>query len=616
MEKVSDIVLKQEMDFIRGSTRTSKYVTFSLYETLSRIDAYLNSTHISGSKDAKGRLKPFINIVITAANIWWRATDIDRQHIKLWAKKRKQWLKSFFINIVFQNWMKKEDFGIFLNEWGRTLSRYGSALIKFVENSSGLHISVIPWNTLIIDSVNINAAPIIEVIELSESQLQERIETHGYDAKAVENLLEAKRMRETIDKQRKDTKSNYYKLYEVHGKFAESEITGKDKDTKIIQQMHVISFVGGKKDGMNDTKEFTLFKGKEDDPYELTHLIKEDNRVIGIGPVEYLFDAQWMQNHAVKSTKDHLDIASKLLLQTADPNFLGRNINDQLESGDILVYGLNKPLTKVDNISHDIVSWQNYAIQFKEAGRELVGISEAMLGTQPKAGTAWRLQETVLAESYSLFELMTENKGLDLARIIRKRILPYLLKKYNTNEEISTILEQNDLDKIDRIFIKNESIRRVNEKIFSNLEALAQGQEGQLIGPMEQSQMLQTEEQAIKSGLQQLSNQRFFAPSEVNWKKQFEGDEWDIEIDIGSEGHNFADMLATLNSALKIVTLPGFDQNPKAQAIVGRILELTNAMSPVEYNSLPEAALPSPVPGRVEEARSGGRGRKQRNIQS
>jgi hypothetical protein len=38
---------------------------------------------------------------------------------------------------------------------------------------------------------------------------------------------------------------------------------------------------------------------------------------------------------------------------------------------------------------------------------------------------------------------------------------------------------------------------------------------------------------------------------------------------------------------------PAFAGNKKAQAVVGRILENTGAMSPVEYASLPEMAMPA-----------------------
>jgi hypothetical protein len=593
MQAVGEIVRKQEQEYTRGTTTISKYVSFSMYETLSRIDAYLNSKHISGETDSKGRPKPFLNIVVAAANIWFRATDVDRRHIKLWSKNRKGWINSFFANILLQDWMKREGFGQTLNEWGRVLSRYGSAMLKFVKNSSGLHVSVVSWSRLIVDSVDADAAPKIEVLELSESQLRERIKTNGYDKEQVEALIQAKRTRETLDNRKKDTKADYYKLYEVHGNMPLS-LLGEDTED-YGWQMHVISFVGGKKKGDKEYQDFTVYKGREDgDPFMLTHLIKEDGRTLAIGPVEYLFDAQWMQNHSTKSIKDQLDIASKMLLQTADPQFLGRNIVDQLEHGDVLIHMPNQPLTQVHNASHDIVSWQNYAVQFREVGRELTGISETMLGAQPKAGTAWRLQEALLNESYSLFELMTENKGLDIEKILRERILPYLFSKYD-DEEVAAVLEKNDLEKLDRLFIRHEAAERVNEKVFQNLEALARGEDVQPISPGDQEALIAEEEQNLQLQLQEFTNQRFIKPSEVSWKKQFKDVEWDVEIDVTPEAHNMQEMMTTLNTALRLVTAPGFDQNPKAQAIVGRLLEISNAMSPVEYYSLPPAVSQTPA---------------------
>lgn len=588
-ETIGEIVRKQESELIRGSTNISKYVTHSMFETLSRVEAYLNSKHITGETDSKGRLKPFPNIVVAAANIWFRATDVDRKNIRLYAKNRKQWINSFFINVLLQDWMKRENFGQFLNDWGRVGSRYNSAMLKFVENDGGLHPSAVPWNRLIIDSVDADAEPKIEVLELSEGQLRERVKTHGYDKEQVKKLITSKKARETLDKRKKDNKADFYKLYEVHGKLPLSLLTDQDKDDEeYVQQMHVVSFVGGR-DGKREKEydDFTLFKGREDeDPFMLTHLLKEDGRTLAIGPVEYLFDAQWMQCHAAKSIKDQLDIASKLLMQTSDPQFLGRNLLDELEHGDILIHLPNQPLTQVHNASHDIVSWQNYAIQFKEIGREMVGISEAMLGAQPKAGTAWRLQETILTEGYSLFEKFKQNKGLDLEKILRKIVIPYLLKKYDTDEEIVAVLEKNDLEKIDSAYIKNTAIRNVNKKIFDNMMS----ENEPPIGSEQQLAMIAQEEQGLRQELQQFGNRRFLKPSEVSWKKQLEGLEWDIEIEITGENVNLTEMLTTLNTALKMVTLPGFDQNPKAQALVGKALELTGAISPAEFYAIPSAS--------------------------
>jgi hypothetical protein len=56
------------------------------------------------------------------------------------------------------------------------------------------------------------------------------------------------------------------------------------------------------------TTSHSLRARERKDPYMITHLIEEDGRTLSIGAVEYLFDAQWMQNHTVKNMKDLLDL--------------------------------------------------------------------------------------------------------------------------------------------------------------------------------------------------------------------------------------------------------------------------------------------------------------------
>lgn len=75
-ETIYDLVRKAEQNDQQGSTTISKYVTFDMRENIEKIDAYLNSKHISGDTDDMGREKPFFNIVTAAVNIWYRATDI------------------------------------------------------------------------------------------------------------------------------------------------------------------------------------------------------------------------------------------------------------------------------------------------------------------------------------------------------------------------------------------------------------------------------------------------------------------------------------------------------------------------------------------------------------
>lgn len=584
---IGEIVRKQEDDYLRGTTHISEYVDFSMHQTIATIEAYLHSKFTSGPNDSLGREKPFFNIVVAAANIWQRATDIDRKHIRARATKAKNWVNSFLATVLIQDWMRRENFGAFLNEWGRVLARYGSAIPEFTESEGRLHINVWPWNRTIVDPVEFDPNPKIKILELTEAQLRQN---ENYDQDVVTGLIAAKTTRQTLDKRTKDSKSDYYKLYEVHANLSRAQykkakgLTATEMDEKIFfEQMHVISFVVGPGKGRGvkrDMEDFILFSGKKEKQTQMiTHLIKEDGRTISIGSVEHLFESQWMANHTVKSVKDELDLACKLVFQTADSNFVGQNVLLAIENGDILIHAPNMPLTQVNNGSHDTTQLQNFAAMWKTQANEIVGISEAMLGATPKSGTAWRQTEAILTESHNLFEDMTENKGLYLEQMFREHIIPFIKKKLNTTDEISAVLAAHDIQRIDGRYIKNLSRKLINQRMKDMMIA------GDLPSPEQQQAMLAETEGDIQASLNELGNQRFFTPSELGdktWKEQLKDLEWELEIDVTGESANVQEAMATLATALKVVATPGYSENKQAQMIVGKILELSGAMSPLE----------------------------------
>lgn len=587
---VCEIVRENETNFNSGTTTISRYVSFSLSENLDKIDAYLNSKHTSGDKDSLDRDKPFFNIVTSAVNIWFRATDLDRKDIRIKASKSSYKVKngnetirvpgtvlSLLANIHLNNFMKKSKFGVFLNDWGISLARYGSSVVKFIENDDGLNAMVIPWNRLIVDPIDFDNDVVIEVLELTPSQLRKR---KGYDQELVDKLIDATTTRETTRGEKKDTKANFIKLYEVHGELPLSYLTGKEKDEETyVQQMHVVSFVASKEKGKFD--DYCLIKGREKkNPYMITHLIKEDGRTQSIGAVEHLFEAQWMQNHTVKAIKDQLDLASKLIFQTADGNFVGQNAINAIETGDILTHAVNMPLTQLQNNSHDITSLQSFGSQWKALGNEITGISEAMLGAAPKAGTAWRQTEAILQESHSLFEIMTENKGLSSEDMLREYIIPFIKNKMNSTEEISASLGDYNVSQIEDMYVKTEAIKRNNNVVIETI----------LNGEIAQGLDLQAEEQNIRNELQTNGNQRFFAPSElksVTWKDVFEDFEWECDVEITGESSNKAEMATTINSILNFLARKqGQPLTPDERLVFNKMLDLTGTVSPLELSEV------------------------------
>lgn len=587
-ESIGVLVRRLEQDYISGQTTSSKYVTTSLSEDVNKVYAYLESKHTTGETDSLGRDKPFFNIVLAARNIWFRATDIDRKDIKIKAKKSRDVLISFIATSMLQDWMRRENFGAFLNDWGINSAGFNETVLKFVEQGGELIPSVVPWSRIMCDSINFKDNPKIEVLELTEAQLYKK----GYDSDQVESLCEALKARETLDKRKKDNKSTYIKLYEVHGEFSQATykkskgIEPKEGDDDIyFQQMHVISSVEGKKKG--EYEDFTLYSGKEKDPYMLTALLPEVDGSISLrGAVKCLFDSQWMQNHTVKAIKDMLDLASKLIFQTNDGTFVGQNALSSIENGDILIHADGKPLTQINNGSHDTASLQNFGTMWKSLGNEIVGISESMLGINPPSGTAWRQTEALLGESHSLFELMTENKGLAIEQMLRQFVIPFFKKKLKHSKEIGALLDGYGIDKIDALYVKKEAVKRMINK---DITAILNGQQP--------TQDLAGATQDVQGELSTLGGQRFFKPSEIKdttWEEIFKDLEWDPEVDVTGESTN-KDVVTTLNTLLMTIAKnPGILQDENMKKIISKIMEATGAMSPLEISEV-KTSTPSPT---------------------
>ncbi len=581
---ICELVRKAENDYTSGTTTISKYVEFSQFENIEKIDAYLNSKHTSGDTDAQGRDKPFFNIVTAAVNIWYRATDIDRKNIRVKASRNDQKIAAYAATLLLQEWMRRNKFGIFLNDWGRALARYGSSVLKFVEKDGKLIPSVIPWNRMISDTVDFENNPKIEILWMTPAQLRKN---KNYDQNMVESLLETKSARETTGRQRKDNKSDYIKLYEVHGEMELSQLTGKESDeATYAQQMHVISFIAKKEGRKTEYDDFCLYKGREaQDPYMLTHLIKEDGRAQGIGAVEHLFEAQWMTNHTQKNLKDYLDIASKLIMQTSDGNFVGQNVLSAIENGDILIHGTNQPLTLVNTTKADITSLQNFGAQWQVLAKEIVATPDAIAGETQPSGTAWRAIEAQRQEAHSLFELMTENKGLHIVDMFTNFVIPSFKKDLDTPDELAALLDSAGIHEFDSMYVPNEAIRRNNARIKQQILS------GQLADQVDPT----TLEPDIKKELNNWGTQRYIRPSDLDgttWKQALADLEWDLEVEVTDENFDKQSVLTTLTTVLQtLATNPMVLQDPNMKIVFNRILEETGAISSLELSQI----SPKPV---------------------
>lgn len=582
-----DIIRKQENDYNNSDTQISEYVEFSPKETIDKIEAYINSKHISGETDSLGREKPFFNIVTAASNVWYRATDIDRKDIRIKPTKSSSHTTALLANAKSKEWMRKANFGTWLNSWGLTLAQYGSAVSKFVEQDGKLVATVVPWNRLIIDAIDFEGNPVIEKHYYTPAQLRKN---KLFNEEQVDSLIShAQQARETDRGNKADTKADYIEVYELHGEFAKSLLTDKESDDDTyVQQVHICSFIETMKDGKSEYLDYTLYKGQEKNPYHITHLIKQNGRSLSIGAVEHLFEAQWMVNHNEKAIKDQLELASKMVFQTSDPAYQGRNTGD-LDNGTILYHEINQPLTQLANNSHDIAPLQNSKVDWQNQASEVSSTPDSLRGVTPPSGTALGTVQITTQQGLSLFELMSENKGLALEEIWREFVIPSIKKDLDTKEEIVVALDNMSIKQIDKLYIPHEARKRFNEKAVDDVINFLEGN-GEAPQPFD----AEAEEGSVADDMESLGNTRFFKPDELDsktWKEVFDGFEWDVEIEVTNEQSDKQALLANLNYTLGTLASLGDAEN--ARLVLSKILEETDIFSPMELASVSQAPAPA-----------------------
>jgi len=593
---ITEIVREVEDNFINGVVHMGEYVEWDMHDTIERIDAYLNSKHTSGATDSLRREKPFFNIVTAAVNIWYRATDLDRKNIRILPSGHDDTLLAFIATVMLQNWMKEARFGVFLNDWGRALARYGSSVVKFVERDGKLIASVVPWNRIVCDPVDFDGAPRIEKLYKTPAQLRAN---PLYDQTVVESLISSKSTRKNLDGHQKDQNSNFIELYEVHGELPSALLaTDPDKATEeqwktYRQQMHVVSYSRSSERGKYD--DFTLFRGKEaKDPYMLTHLIKEDGRTLSIGAVEYLFDAQWMKNHTMKNMKDTLDLASKLIFQTSDGNYVGRNVLSYIETGDIMIHKVNEPLTQINNSKADIASFQNFGMEWERLSQTLTSTPDAMRGDTLPSGTPYSLGAYLGAQANSLFEIMTENKGFHVEDMMREFILPHMKKKLGNDDEVVAILDSQGIAEIDSMYLPKAAVKNFNRKAVEGvLTALETGDMSSIPSPFQAD----LEQNEIAQEFAQFGNKRFFTPDEygeLQWDEVFKDFKWEnLTVEVTNENTDKGAVLQTLSSVLQtIASNPAILQDPNAKMVFTQILTETGRISPAQLSSIKPSASP------------------------
>ena len=514
---------------------------FNAWDNIRKIEFVSNSKYMSGQKDKRGKLKPFYNILNYRVNIATRATDIDTKDIQIVADEPQFMGTSFILQKEVYNWMKTEDFAKSLNEMGYTRAKYGGVLVKkCIEQyeEEEMEIEVVDWRNVIVDPINPTDL-VIEKHFMTAEELSEKSDVW-------DNVKDAMDMANKC-------KDGRLEVYEVHGSFPESYSPEGGDEYKYKQQCFFITFKGRAKESTILYHSF-----KEETNYKYLAWEQVAGR-LGRGIIEDGFEAQMWTNDAVIKEKEAMELGSKVVFTSTDPN-IQNNILSEVDNGQIIKRSQGTEFSIANTITNALPEFnrliQSWDTQIERTSSTFAAIS----GETMPSNTPYRTTAILNQEATSMFDYRREEMGIFLVEIFTDWVIPYLLKKFNKKHILSAEFTPEELKGIDASYANFRANEEVMNIILSGKPVYAEDYD-KLV-------------QGYKEMLMQSKNIRFLDVPKgfyKNWKPK-------VTIITTGEQKNKAVILESLNNVLMTVAkAPQVLTDPTLSQVFAKILEVSGS---------------------------------------
>jgi hypothetical protein len=328
----------------------------------------------------------------------------------------------------FYRWLQDNQFAVTLNELAEGISIYGSTVWKKYDDGEGTEIEEVKLENLFFDQAAecIDDTDVIECHELSENQLREKNEVW-------ENISLV------LEKCDKDEK---IKVWEFWGHIPVSEGSIE------TEYKHIIGYGYGK----DYIELFNEDADPEDQPYFDFHLGRYKGRWMRVGVVERLFKLQERLNQLVNQNAQTSEIASLLLLRSADPNMAG-NVLTQIESGQIIP---SSDLQQVAIQNPGIVNFMNELQMIERQADKVCMTPEVITGESLPSGTPFRSMATLGNAAKSAFKPYRENIGEKIGYLLKEHIFPEVVKEWKLEDLFDIGSDENDVKIYDELLKKRE----------------------------------------------------------------------------------------------------------------------------------------------------------------
>lgn len=557
-------------DYIKSETTSFKTSTITLadgwdwnmYEHIRKSYLYKNSKFSQGANDGE---RPFENIILPILQVAYYSEDIDVKDIVPYVDDEKNYHKSFLVKKYHPRWARKNNLDTFIDELIESYVDYGLALTKDVD---GVRPEVVPLEKLAFcDQTDVLSGAVCIEHQYTPSELKKQTGWNKDEIdRAIYKLKEKGRTKNTnlsTNNKESNTPTGYIKVYELHGEFPESWLKDDGDEDTYVRQMQIVVL-----DPDKDKSGITLYKGKEKNPFKALKRDPIFGRACGRGGIEELFEPQTWFNYDAIQVKEMLDLASAMLVVTADKKLKNQKLTD-LQKGELLEESIEAKGTTRQLViqPYNKTHFDNHSQRLEDRARLIGSASQPSLGQNPTSGTPLGTTQLVTSGGLGPHQKRQGQIATFIGELYRDWILGYLVKDINKGQKFLEELSLNELNEIADKVAENYFQKYAIEKILN--------------GEYIDQEMLDQAKEKFKQGFVKGGSKRFLEAV----KDEIKDIPVDVEVNIAGKQKDLSGMVNKLSNIVRM-----FIADPRFQTadMANMLLEMfeDSGLSPVNFSSI------------------------------
>lgn len=414
--------IKQQETAYQQPIRMNDSWDWSMKEHLRTTENYTNGQLNNGKND----FTPVKNITLPILNLQHRTEDIDVKDVQIYIDEPEKYHLSLLVKKYHDDvFVVENNIDEFFDDLSISRIDYGAGLSKKLNKPAP---EVVPLQSIAFcNQRDILASPFALMHEMGEAELKD-MEKKGW-GKSSNGATHS--IDELITLWREEEKpSEGIKIYEVHGSLPKRFADASAGENEYENRMFIVAFYQPK--GIEDKQGIILYTQIETElPFKIIKRDKIYGRALGRGAGEELFEPQVWVNYDMIRMQNMLDAASVTILASTDPTVTAKHPKGlkHMKNLEIVDKTPGTELAQIDTYPRNMDLFEKSVAQWEAHAQQLGAANDAIMGEQPTAGTPFKLQELVTAESHGLHEYRKKQFARHIEEIYNDWIIPHIQKK-------------------------------------------------------------------------------------------------------------------------------------------------------------------------------------------